>query len=231
MERKVDTSVVSSTFIRKFDEDFSLLYLKNRKKNPIDSYDYSNYSITSLAVLAKTDLDALNALAKAFENEIDIYCKSVTRNRRYLDYDEIKFKLHQAFLRSVNFFKEEYGSFTHFLRKSLKNAIKFHIKEKALANKRAKKYLGDKVSDFDIIDYLYDSNFTFEMNHKWKQVQNDVENYLDKINDKDKKIIKLYQTGYTFKDICKLTKESFSKVSYTIYNTIKDIRKNFNITC
>ncbi len=228
-----DYKVKSTILASKADAIFATLYNNKGCSNLIiRSYDHENLSFSKLAILAKDDNAAKNSLVEAFQPEIEIYIKGLLKVRKYLDYDEIKFKLNQTILRAIKIYNSKLGDFIHLTRKMFKTSIKFYVKEKALSFMREKKYRGERIKDFSKVDYILTDKLTrYNDNYKkYIELKCDIDEYSKNKSNRDKLIMNLYNRGYTFKEIASLCNESISQVSYTIYGIIKDMRKILNVS-
>lgn len=195
----------------------------------INSYSYSKLSISSLAILAKSDNDAKEALINTLMNELLIHARSFYRSKKFLDFDEIKAKLFTALLKAIEIYEESKGDFLHLLRRMYFNALKFYAKEKALTHMRIKKYYGDKISDFDIVDYLQPNIIRGNLLRDYLHYKIDIDSYIEKKNDKEKLLLRLFQNGYTFKEISSYSDIPLSTVAYSIYNMVDELKLILNV--
>lgn len=206
---------------------FATKFSSKDEKIKVNSYDYHGVSLSSLALKAKVSQDAKNTLANAMQNEINTHAKTFISKKSYHDYNEVKSKLYLTLLQAIKIYDPSKGKFINLFRKMATRTLKFYNKERALKYTRDLKYFGNKLKRFDTIYYLDDKHLINGLQRERINCKVDLDRYMSKCSDEDKCILKMYQSGLTFKEIGNNLNLPLSRVTYKFYNMLSDLKRIF----
>lgn len=188
--------------------------LQGRDKEII--YRFEGYSLSEVAMLSRTNVEAKNELLYRVHDKIESTCRNYSRMKPYLKYDELLSKVQYRVFKTMHIYEIQRGSFESFLTVILHQSIRF-VEGNAIREYYInRKTFGTRVMSAYSEAALLDSSV--QPSPKEGCITRiDVENFLETLTYSDKEIFILYLTGMTFRSIGDIVQKPMSTVAYRIY--------------
>lgn len=185
-----------------------------------DYYLYIGFSVDELAILAKKSKDALLALESRLK---DVLQEIETRYCHRLDCMPMMLhtKLEECVAASVRKYDPEKGPFLHLLRAVSKRGME---RFSALFRNRRKKilrYLPEYQYPSEDIVYLKDS---IQPKDREKRFELDFRGYVEQLTKKERIILQMYESNFSYREIGNRVGLSTSAVSNKVHQMLAEIR-------
>lgn len=215
----------------------SSLSLDN-KRNPLEStfkddslfqvynYEYEEYSLDELVLLAKYDKNALEELQLRISPSLVSFTNAVCLQNKYLNFTECYIIFKKISLKAVRIFDPSFQNpFIHLLRAMLKLEAKNIEKKEAIRYTREKNALGTRVSEETL--YMFDSGCQENDELQNLLLELDIDEFLETLKPKQKEIFILYYHQCSYQQIANDLHMPASTVAYWIRKILSLARKFF----
>ncbi len=198
-----------------------------REEFPPVSYTYEKYSLSELAVIAKTDSDARDEYLKRVDSSIRKYTHYLCDSRPYLDASSVFIVLEKAANKVIDIYDGSYGyPIENLLRKNLQSYFNWFLKNEAVKYHRELAALGKRVCFSEIS--FFDS-MTDDRNPEIQILEKvDLEEFMKTLDKRDQDILNMYIHSYTYRQIAEVVGMTSSAISYRISVILEKFKKMRN---
>lgn len=200
---------------------------KSREEFPPVSYVYEKYSLSELALIAKTDSDARDEYLKRVDSSLRKYTHYLCDSRPYLDANSVFIVLEKAANKVIDIYDGSYGyPIENLLRKNLQSYFNWFLKNEAVKYHRELAALGKRVCFSEIS--FFDS-MTDERNPEIQILEKvDMEEFMKTLDKRDQEILNMYIHSYTYRQIAETVGMTSSAISYRISVILEKFEKMRN---
>lgn len=201
---------------------------EERKEFPAYSYQFEEYSLQEVAVLAKNDPQAGEEYLLRVNRMLYSCAQNLCNKNPYIDITYAFSQLQKVAITAIDIFDPNYGKpFVNLLRSMIKICSLSIGKTTAISYQRSMNNFGRKVEYFDCV--LSDS--AADGNKMAREIINrlDLEMFLETLPPDKQELLVLYSHGLTFREISEAIHVPLSTVSYWIYKLIEQAKGFFGI--
>lgn len=186
---------------------------------PVD-YEYEDFSLSEVAVLAKEDSEAREEFLNRIMTLLEKYAFYIRDNNFFLDYSSVLSLLMKTANRTINIYDPSTElPIDNLLRKGLKTHYLWYMKSEAARYYKELATMGKRIQINELSFYdsvAYEDDMKDEIIHRI-----DMENFEKSLTALDKEMLDLYRLDYPFRQIASMLNLAPSTVSYRIYRMMK----------
>lgn len=223
-KKKIFVVEIEDDVVKQFEEKKKKPSSEDNEFPPV-SYQYEQYSLDELIILAKADSEACEEVLMRTLPTMQIYCRSVCSSKSYLPYSDLFERLQKATCDAIRIYDEKKGvKFSHLLRRMYQLSAKNFIKTEAIRYNKEKMLCSVDNKDVDMLadSGVVENDFKEDVIYKV-----DKEEFEKTLDDKEKQIMNLYYHGYSIRDIAERVHMPSSTVAYKMYKVVERAKKFF----
>jgi hypothetical protein len=191
------------------------------------SYDYDGFSLSELALLSKDDAQAMDEFLLRVQPLVIMTAKSFVIQKNYLDFNEVFIRVEKTAIAAARIFNPSKGTILHLLRTMMKRTLTFYWRDTAIAYERSRRNFGTRV-DVESDSFLSDSVVAAEGESPAAiSARLDLERFLSSFAIGDRRIMTLWFSSYTFKEIATSLSLPVSTISYRFYLCLNRLKKSY----
>ena len=206
-----------------FDKDSSKL-MTVEAEFPNLGYEFEAYSLSELAMIAKTDDVARDEFMRRVEPSLRHYVKYVCDVRTFLDYNAVYTTLIKAANKVIDIYISSYGApVENLLRKNFQSYFNWFVKNEGVRYHRELAALGKKVcvSELTFFDSVKESEDVTSLILD----KVDFERFMETLSKEEVDILSMYRMSFSYREIAEIMAVSSSTVAYRINMLLKKFKK------
>ena len=200
---------------------------KSREEFPPVSYVYERYSLSQLAVIAKTDSEARDEYLKRVDSSLRKYTHYLCDSTPYLDANSVFIVLEKAANKVIDIYDGSYGyPIENLLRKNLQSYFNWFLKNEAVKYHRELAALGKRVC---VSEVSFFDSMTDERNPETQILEKvDMDEFMKTLDKRDQEILDMYIHSFTYRQIAETVGMTSSAISYRISVILEKFKKMRN---
>ncbi len=187
-------------------------------------YEFEAYSLSELAMIAKTDDIARDEFMRRVEPSLRHYVKYVCDVRTFLDYNAVYTTLIRAANKVIDIYVDSFGTpVENLLRKNFQSYFNWFVKNEGVRYHRELAALGKKVCVSEIT--FFDSVAEGEDVTATIVDKVDFERFMETLDKEDVDVLMMYSMSYSYREIAQIMGVSSSTIAYRINTLLKKFKK------
>ncbi len=220
---------LADPFIPIYDQYVEVLKESSEFSTPL-GLKYQGLSVDELKSCSLENQDQWSIDEYLFRTEPSVRITSnfFCRKYPYLIVNELYAHLQNSALTTFNKYTAERGEFIHFFRKMMKTSSLFYRKTEGKLYEQRLKTLGMRLSDVSDDALYHIENLTYDCQYEKNiLLKIDLENYIASLPKKTQKIITMYLSSYTLREIANSSNTPLSSVAFCVKKTFKNFTQKY----